>query len=120
MHTEIPDIIQPFKHFSSMVIESVLDGDVEKCSAEESTIKRWRNWFTCISSQIDGAMSSVKTELTGFLPNFLDVSSLLQNIRKSGGGWLKSVMLQLFNSGIYSHTSFAFCQELFKDNIMVT
>jgi hypothetical protein len=111
MHTEIPDFIQPFKHFASFVIESVLDGNVGICSAEESTIKRWRLWFNSISSQVEGALVSMKADFTGKLDNLLIVSTLLQNIRKSGGGWLKKVMRQLFNSGIYSHTSFAFCHK---------
>jgi len=43
LHTEIPDIIQPFKHYDSETIQCVLDGDdkLKECAADNSTISRF-------------------------------------------------------------------------------
>ena len=37
IHAELPDLVQPFKHYASRVIQKVLDGHSEGCSAEDST-----------------------------------------------------------------------------------
>lgn len=42
LHTEIPDIIEPGKHYSADVIRRARIGDFKECPADDSTIRRWR------------------------------------------------------------------------------
>jgi hypothetical protein len=42
LHLELPDIIEPGKHYSADVISRACSGDIEICPADDSTIRRWR------------------------------------------------------------------------------
>lgn len=104
MHTELPDFIQPFKHYESEVIEAVIDGAAYSCPAEESTQRHWCMQFTQKSNQIDGMLISIWLEFRKLPEILLKKVSLLKKIRKTGTGWLRAVMRQLVNSGKYIHT----------------
>ncbi|MGN0180198.1 MAG: DUF6431 domain-containing protein [Monoglobaceae bacterium] len=41
-HLEIPDCIEPNKHYFKATIEGVRSGEIEYCAADDSTIRRWR------------------------------------------------------------------------------
>lgn len=43
LHLEIPDFIQPKKHYEAKVISNTLAGLSDYCPADDSTIWRWRN-----------------------------------------------------------------------------
>lgn len=43
IHLELPDFIQPQKHYESQVILETLTGLSDHCPADDSTIWRWRN-----------------------------------------------------------------------------
>lgn len=43
LHTEIPDFIATNKHFRKDVIESVINGNCDYCSADDSTLYRWKH-----------------------------------------------------------------------------
>jgi hypothetical protein len=109
IHSELPDIIQPFKHYTSSVIETVLDGDESTCPAEISTMHRWTSWFSSSAKQIEGALRSLHIYFNQKPINLLTNTSLLLKIQESGPGWLKIIMRQLTNSGNFIHTCFAFC-----------
>lgn len=109
LHSELPDFIQPFKHYKSSVIETVLDSKADICPAENSTMNRWTSWFSSSSVQIEGILRSLHIYLSQEPINLLANTSLLLSIRGSGPGWLKAVMRQLTNSGNFIHTCFAFC-----------
>lgn len=110
-HLELPDFIQPFKHYESEVIESALDSDAYCCQAEETTIKRWQQWFDKNYCHMNGILTSIHIRESRNHVNLLLKTSLLQNIRSTGIGWLRAVMRKLFNSGKYSHNQFAFCPD---------
>ena len=42
LHVEIPDIMEPRKHYDRATIESARAGNTDGCAAEDSTIRRWR------------------------------------------------------------------------------
>lgn len=42
LHLELPDIMQPHKHYSLEVITHTLDQTSNNCPADDSTIYRWR------------------------------------------------------------------------------
>lgn len=43
LHLELPDFIQPKKHYEAKVIRDTLVGISDYCPADDSTIWRWRN-----------------------------------------------------------------------------
>lgn len=43
LHLEIPDFIQPKKHYEAKVISDTLAGLSDCCPADDSTIWRWQN-----------------------------------------------------------------------------
>ncbi len=104
MHTELPDFIQPFKHYESVVIEAVIDGAAYSCPAEESTQRHWRIQFTEKTNRIDGILTSIWVEIKMLPVKLMHKVSLLKKIRMTGTGWLRVVMRQLVNSGKYIHT----------------
>lgn len=42
LHLEIPDSIQPHKHYSAQLITGTIFGMVDSCPADDSTIRRWK------------------------------------------------------------------------------
>lgn len=42
LHLELPDFMEPKKHYGSQVIRDTLAGIEKGCPAEDSTIRRWR------------------------------------------------------------------------------
>lgn len=42
LHLEIPDIMQPQKHYAAEVIRQVEAGELGSCPADDSTIRRWK------------------------------------------------------------------------------
>ncbi|MFZ3130164.1 MAG: DUF6431 domain-containing protein [Desulfosporosinus sp.] len=43
LHLELPDFMQPKKHYDARLIEDVLSGHSDSCPADDSTIRRWRS-----------------------------------------------------------------------------
>ena len=42
IHLEIPDCIAPKKHYAADVIKDTIDGTIDFCSADDSTMRRWK------------------------------------------------------------------------------
>lgn len=42
LHLEIPDVMQPQKHYAAEVIRKVEAGELGSCPADDSTIRRWK------------------------------------------------------------------------------
>lgn len=42
VHTEIPDFIQKFKHYSKTVIDDYLNGTADNIAADNKTLYRWK------------------------------------------------------------------------------
>lgn len=42
LHTEIPDIIEPYKQYDSLTIEKVKSGDTSSFAGDDSTIRNWQ------------------------------------------------------------------------------
>jgi len=109
IHTELPDFMQPFKRYEAKVVEDVLDDKGRSCPAEECTIRQWRGWFCNRTALFEAKLRSLKQRLEGSPDNILYPSSLLQEIRSTGIGWLSRLTRQLVNSENEIHTCFAFC-----------
>jgi len=111
LHTEIPDIIQPFKHYDSETIQSVIDGGEKAmdCVADDSTINRWKSDFAKATPDIEQRLASAYVQETGIKPPALSSATILAYIQVMQKRWLAFVMWLLINNGHKLCTRFAFC-----------
>jgi len=111
LHTEIPDIIQPYKHYDSETIQSVIDGGEKArcCVADDSTISRWKSGFAKAAPDIEQRLGSVYARDTDETLPVLSSITLLAYIRAMQERWLAFVMALLINGGHKLCTQFAFC-----------
>jgi hypothetical protein len=115
IHHELPDMLVPYKRHIADSIESVIADDNElSVTADESTLKRWRNWFNEKADYFQGCLKSVaihygqeSVEDESALPE-----SKLQRIWHYVGnapGWLARIVRAIANLNLWIHTRFAFC-----------
>ena len=109
LHTELPDFMQPFKHYESISIQDTLDDKRDNyCRAEETTLYRWRSDWARAKATIEALLIACwMNETRKSYPLYHD--SLLKTIRKSESSWLAFVMRNLISAGHRIHTQFAFC-----------
>jgi hypothetical protein len=119
LHTEVPDIIQPFKHYDSHTIQSVLDGreDAEASAADESTMRRWKGSFAEAEPDIGQRLASSYAKATDVLLPFGAGALALARIKAGLENWLAFVMALLINGGHAIRTRFAFCPPPFACRI---
>lgn len=96
IHNALPNFLVPHKHYSSEVIEDVLD-DVVRPNDElndsdypcEKTMERWKAWFERNRKNIDGQLKSVGYRILGFSEKLLISGvSLSDELRKTEqDGW---------------------------------
>ena len=110
-HTEIPDVIQPYKHYDSETIQLVLDEDERAglCVADIRTIQRWKEEFAESIHDIEQRIASVDARESGENVPLNTAGDLIKNIRTLNNRWLAFVMTLLINAGHKLCTRFAFC-----------
>lgn len=107
IHNALPDFIVPHKHYSSEVIEDMIDEvilpDDELNDSDypcEMTMARWKYWFERNRDSIDGQLKSVGYRVLGFSRQLLISGvSLPDELRKDGAGWLGTIIRFIYNSG---------------------
>jgi len=106
LHNELPDILAPYKHYETEVIEDVVDGVIDADDIEteaypcETTMRRWREWVERNTYRIDGMLKSTGYRFLGFSEQLLKSSvSLLNELRRDGAGWLGIILRIIYNSG---------------------
>jgi hypothetical protein len=111
LHTEIPDIIQPCKHYDSETIQGVIDGDgsASQCAADDSTIRRWRTSFAEAVADTEQRLLSVYARKADSHAPLLAAFRTLLGIKATNERWLAFVMRLLINNGYKLRTRFAFC-----------
>ena len=110
IHTELPDSMQPYKHYESASIQDTIDGIADNyCAAEESTLYRWKTTFKNAKVKIEALLIACWIYLNQQPYAILKTDSLLENMQSSIPRWLAFVMQMLINSGYTIHTQFAFC-----------
>jgi hypothetical protein len=121
LHTEIPDTIQPFKHYDSDAIQCVLDEgpDAAMCVADDSTIRRWRTAFMETEADISQRLTSIHVQMSGEKIPARESKEILNLIRGREKRWLAFVTALLINSGYKLCTRFAFCPPQFRDIVGV-
>ena len=110
IHSELPDIIQPFKHYAAKVIQNALDENTDMCPAEDSTIRRWISEFKAALKDIDGSLISLWMREHQKAWQLVRRVSLLEKIkREHPENWYAFVSRLLVNAGFGTYTRFAFC-----------
>lgn len=115
IHHELPDILVPYKRYGSESIEAAVTEDSAlDVAADESTIRRWRNWFQKQVDYLLGCLASIAirygkgtVEAASRLPK-----SALERIWLHVGdapGWLARVVRPVANANLWVHTRSAFC-----------
>jgi predicted RNA-binding Zn-ribbon protein involved in translation (DUF1610 family) len=97
LHRELPDFVQPFKHYASGVIETVLDGNNSVCSAENSTLSRWKVWFLRVLPCLCAALTAVQAYVSDSSVKLMCDLSPVADIRSKGFGWLRGIMRRHIN-----------------------
>lgn len=105
----LPDIMTPHKHYSTEVIENVVD---DICTPEtpqtedypcELTMTRWKAWIAGNHNHVDGVLKSVGSRLFEFGEELLNSNvSLMDQLRKDGEGWLTVINRITWNFGMSS------------------
>jgi hypothetical protein len=108
LHTELPDCMQPHKHYETDAIQAEIDGSGENPRADESTLKRWKAAFHRSEEQIEGALGALWSERSGLHYPLLPQDSLLNRLRKQIPCWLRFVNKVLISGEFDIHTRFAF------------
>ncbi|MDD4171946.1 MAG: DUF6431 domain-containing protein [Syntrophomonas sp.] len=110
IHHELPDILVPYKRYGRESIETVISENSKlTVSADDSTIRRWLNWFKAIYDYLMGCLLSLSirygkesVEEESSLPK-----SKLQKIWHYVGdapGWLSRVVRPIVNFNLWVHT----------------
>lgn len=105
-HNELPDILVPYKHYGTEIIENVLD-DVSTPMDQTTedypclcTMKRWKLWLLLNISQIEGALKAISFCVLDYSETLLKSgTSLLSPLRAFGSGWLSIVHKTLYTCG---------------------
>ena len=60
IHHELPDMLVPYKRHVRESIEAVVNGEEHlTVTADESTLRRWRNWFSVMADYFQGCLKSI-------------------------------------------------------------
>jgi hypothetical protein len=114
VHHELPDILIPYKRYSSDSIETVVTNDAPLIvAADESTIFRWRIWFIELTNHFMGSLMSIAIRYGRKAvedPSCLPQSALQRIMYYVGDapGWLARVVRPLVNTNLWIHTRSAF------------
>ncbi|WHH59850.1 DUF6431 domain-containing protein [Petroclostridium sp. X23] len=89
VHHELPDILVPYKRYSSQTIEAGIGDTRNDLPCERSTIRIWQIWFALLEKYFDACLIAIKmlyhhNEIT-FIYSLLHP---LKNRKKYPAGWL--------------------------------
>jgi len=109
IHHELPDIIVPYKRYSSEAIENIISRKPEQaddCPCELSTAKRLNLGFFLLRKYFENVMESLKALHDHDEETVRLISLLLplQNYRTFPAGWLKVLVRLLVNSNRWVQT----------------
>ena len=107
IHNELPDFMQPNKHYEAAAIASVINERSDDCPAENSTLNRWRKWFRNIKDQMSSGLNSLLERFIQHKTSLLSSVSLLDKFIMGDFKWLTSATRLLINTGLWQHTQFA-------------
>lgn len=105
-HTELPDVLLPYKHYEAEVISGVIDGIVtpdDKDSEDYpsvNTMTYWLCWFQMNLANMEGYLRNVGYRILGLGKELLfSDQSLLEMVRNRYDNWLEKIIRIIYNSG---------------------
>lgn len=106
-HRLLPKECVPYKHYSSEMIEDVVDGVIDEDSIadedypSESTMKRWRRWVVQFLKNAEGKIRSAAYRILDLSDEFLGTrESLLEELKERiNYGWLSAMTHIYINTG---------------------
>ncbi len=106
LHSLLPDILVPCKHYASNLITTVLDEDIipeEPVNEDypcEETMRRWKHWFIANRLRAGGYCRNVARQMPAVdREPLLSAASTMDAIRKRIDRWLAAVLRMIYNSG---------------------
>ena len=103
LHTELPSILIPYKHYAAEVICGVLDRVITPDDPDSEdqpvaqTMLRWISWFTQLIQRIEEILQ--RTLLRPELPHSSRLFSLCRIFRKIYPDWLERIVRIVCNNG---------------------
>lgn len=112
IHHELPSFLVPYRRHEAQVIEDTIMDKEAPAGVEESTLRRWREWFRSFAPYAAGCLESI----THRFPEIVESSSalpqtVLQRIGRFVGserGWLARAVRSIVNLHLWVHTRSAF------------
>ena len=111
LHRCLPAQLTRYKHFLTEIIEDTVDDIVIPEDPEDPgghfiespsprTVAGWKAWIKHNTPNINGYLKMAGHSILGLSTQFLKSGiSLLEELRKDGGGWLATVQSIIYNSG---------------------
>lgn len=99
LHTVLPDVLVPHKHYGASEIETVLESEVRIDEVSDSTAARWQKWIEGNEAQIEGVLQSLKLDTEDMLPELRSNESLIARLKTIVRNWLSVVSRLVINSG---------------------
>lgn len=103
---ELPDVLTPYKHYETDVIEGVIEGIIQPTDKESEdfptveTMERWKDWIRRNKDNINGFLKSIGYRILEFGVQLLQSKiSLLDELIKLNVDWLRIVNRFIYNSG---------------------
>ena len=116
LHRCLPSQLTRFKHFLTEIIEDTVDdivvpedpedpGDDIITTPSHRTVAGWKAWIRFNTPNINGCLKAAGHSILGLSTQFLKSGiSLLDELRKDGGGWLAAIQQVIYNSGGFIET----------------
>ena len=110
IHHELPDLIVPYKRYSSEVIENCICDKTESLPCELTTIQKLKIWYFLLESYFESTFEALKVLYEDYedLQNEILMLQPLKNKRCHPDGWLKKLVRIIVNLNRWVHTRFAF------------
>ena len=120
IHHELPDLIVPYKRYSSEVIECCICDKTESLPCELTTIQKLKIWYFFLESYFESTFEALKVLYEDYedLQNEILMLQPLKNKRCHPDGWLKKLVRIIVNLNRWVHTRFAFSWDSLSDKIL--
>lgn len=108
IHHELPDMLVPYKRYSSGIIEVIVDDTSDEVSCENISIYRIKRWFQEISGYIAGCLGSVAAQCGLEIVKSGPVFQRIKAYVGEGASWLARAVRTVVNTNNWLHTRSAF------------
>lgn len=112
IHHELPDMVMPYKRYSTQAVEEILSGTTSvpiPVACENSTMRRIRIWFFLLRSYFERCLQSLKQLFQTDAEFLIEIDKMIPlEVATLPAGWLRCLVRTLVNSGRWRQTRSAF------------